>query len=151
MLVASVSFVLLLATACSQGPNRGASDGRPTRTIQVTMRDDFSFEPKAIKIRGGESIKFEVVNQGSGPHEFLLGNEQRQQEFEQGMQNGSHNMPGMGGMGPSGAPGVQLKGGESGSFVFVAPKSGPLLFGCHQPGHYKSGMRGILTISSALR
>lgn len=106
------------------------------------MRDDFSYEPREIRVRGGEAVEFRVRNEGKLDHEFLLGDERAQQKLQEAMQHGGHQMGGMG----AEVPGVEVSPGQGKSFVFVAPRTGTLIYGCHVAGHYKAGMRGVLKI-----
>ncbi|WP_114099919.1 cupredoxin domain-containing protein, partial [Thalassospira profundimaris] len=43
-----------------------------TRTIQVTMEDNF-FDMETIEVRAGETVRFEIVNKGEFVHEFNIG------------------------------------------------------------------------------
>jgi uncharacterized cupredoxin-like copper-binding protein len=115
-----------------------------SRTVRVTMLDDFKYDPAKVEVTEGETIKFVVVNQGQNEHEFLIGDEQTQQEYEESMDDANHGEHGMDVTGVSVEPGAQE------SFEFVVPKpAGKLLYGCHVTGHYRSGMRGELVYSTA--
>lgn len=39
-----------------------------------------------------------------------------------------------------------LEPGESHEMTWTFTSAGELLFGCHQPGHYESGMVGTITV-----
>jgi uncharacterized cupredoxin-like copper-binding protein len=106
------------------------------------MRDPFTYEPARLEVTEGETIEFVVINEGGIRHEFLIGDDKKQQEYEQGMRQGGHEEHG------NESNGVSVEPGAEKSFVFTVPKSdGPLLFGCHEPGHYQGGMRGEFVYS----
>jgi uncharacterized cupredoxin-like copper-binding protein len=56
------------------------------RTIAVSMFDTFRFEPIELSVEAGETIAFEVRNEGELSHEFALGADafQEQHEMEMG-------------------------------------------------------------------
>ena len=41
---------------------------------------------------------------------------------------------------------LRLEAGETGRMTLTFDESGPLLIGCHEPGHYKAGMVGSITV-----
>ena len=108
------------------------------------MRDPFTYEPARLEVMEGERIEFVVINEGRIRHEFLIGDDEKQQEYEQAMRQGGHEEHG------EESNGVSVEPGAEKSFVFTVPKSeGALLFGCHEPGHYEGGMRGEFVYSQA--
>src|SRR3546814_17561709 len=60
------------------GHSHGAAIGEPakasaaTRTIQVKLGDHF-YEPKTIKVKAGETVRFVLTNAGEHLHEFNVG------------------------------------------------------------------------------
>ncbi|MGH2661134.1 MAG: cupredoxin domain-containing protein, partial [Actinomycetota bacterium] len=84
--------MILLATgssflaACSSGSEAGTGSGgedRPgVRTVAVSALDSLRFEPAEIRVQSGEMVRFVVTNEGSGEHEFVLGDEATQMEHE---------------------------------------------------------------------
>jgi uncharacterized cupredoxin-like copper-binding protein len=131
----------VLLPACGGGrsgvPDQASTEGEAPRTVNVTMRDDFIYEPARLEVTEGETIEFVVVNEGKNTHEFLVGDDKKQREYEQTMRQGGHDEHAME------VTGVRVEPGGERSFVFKVPKAaGKLLFGCHEPGHYEGGMRG---------
>jgi len=106
---------------------------------------DNQFSPADIAVKPGEAVRFVVANKGTTDHEFLVGTESEQKKLGKDMQAGG----GMAGhqMGETAIPGVEVKPGETKDYAFQAPKSGALIYGCHVPGHYESGMRGTIRVS----
>ena len=155
MKLAALLLVLLLSTACGgdepshqhgPGAHAGAggtsafgSAGDPSeadRTIEVAAVDPLKFQPPALKVEQGETVTFEVSNDGSTDHEFVLGDA----AYQQG--HGAQ----MGGMGHSEGNGVFLSPGDSDSVTWTFDQPGEVLFACHVNGHFEAGMFGRIQV-----
>lgn len=102
------------------------------------MTDELRFEPEAFTIASGETVRFEVTNDGESDHEFLIGDEAAQAEFEEAMQAGMQHET---------DAGVSLDAGQTESFEYTFDEAGDLLAGCHEPGHYDGGMVATITVN----
>lgn len=114
------------------------------RTIEIEMLDSLRFEPETVDVQVGETITFALTNSGEIVHEFLIGDEEYQQEHAEEMaeMNG-------GTMGHGDRPnGIELDPGETGELTWTFTEEGELLYGCHEPGHYEGGMVGTINVSS---
>ena len=129
--------VALVLMAVAIPAYRSAMAGPGERTVTITIH--FSrFSPDSIDVRPGETIRFVVQNTDPIDHEFILGDASVQRFFEKGTE--ALHVPSSGVMGvPAGTTQVT-------TYTFAAT-AGSLLFGCHLPGHYAYGMRGIVTIA----
>ena len=130
---AAVALTLLVgAAAASRGAAARANDGPVRITIHYSK-----FEPADLAVEPGETIRFVIVNTDPIDHEFILGDEQVQLVHEDGTE--AHHPP---------RPGeVSVAAGETVVTTFTFPEtSGELIFGCHLPGHYDFGMRGVVSI-----
>lgn len=136
-------FLLTSVILTSCGTNPGAPAPEPDREIFVVMRDDFTYDPPSIEVTTGEIISFQVANKGKLRHEFLIGSRQQHEEHEKEMAAGNEH-----GAHESELEGVSVDAGDEESFTYIVPKSGDLLFGCHEPGHYEKGMRGSIQYRS---
>ena len=106
-----------------------------TRTAHIRIH--FSrFDPSDIAIEPGQTIRFVVENTDPIDHEFIVGDEQMQQAHEAGTE--AHHAP---------RPGEIIPPGGTVVTTVTFPSQGSLLFGCHLPGHYAYGMRGVITIT----
>lgn len=155
-LLAVVFALGLLASACASAGEAGVSDGGSggsvgltfgqagdpadvSRTIEVSGTDAMRFAPDAIDIEVGETVTFDVTNEGRLPHEFTLGDEAMQDEHEKEMAEAGtmlHDHP----------YSVWLEPGETKQLTWAFTKAGEFLFGCHVPGHYAAGMVGTITV-----
>jgi uncharacterized cupredoxin-like copper-binding protein len=103
------------------------------------MTDDFRFEPAEFTFQAGETARFEVTNAGAIVHEFLIGDEAAQEQFETEMSEGD-------GMAHHTEAGVSVEPGESETFEYTFAEAGELLAGCHEQGHYEGGMVATITV-----
>jgi uncharacterized cupredoxin-like copper-binding protein len=108
------------------------------RTIMLAATD-LKFTPMQIAVTIGETVKFEVRNDGQLQHEFILGSEAEQMEHDK-------EMAAMAGMNMTHSNGVSVAPGKTGTLIWTFTKAGTLLYACHVPGHYVAGMIGQLTI-----
>lgn len=135
--LAAVALVVL-SVGCAAGGEDGSASAEP---IVVRMTDDLRFDPPAVTVRAGETVRFEVTNGGATVHEFLIGDEADQAEYEAEMTDGH-------GEGHDSSAGVSVDPGETESFEYTFTAAGELLAGCHEPGHYDGGMRATITVES---
>lgn len=125
----------LLPLACAAP----ASDPTEVREVSVTMTDELRFEPDALAVAAGETVRFVIHNAGVSDHEFLIGDEAAQAEFAAEMVDGHDDAH-------AAEAGIALGPGETGEFTYTFDEPGELLIGCHEPGHYDGGMVGRITV-----
>jgi uncharacterized cupredoxin-like copper-binding protein len=137
-LIAAGIATALVACTPSGG---GSPTAEGARTVQVRMTDDLRYEPAEFTFEAGETVSFEVTNAGTIVHEFLIGDEAAQEDFEMEMSEGD-------GMAHDSDAGVSVEPGESETFEYTFNDAGQLLAGCHEPGHYDGGMRATIIVES---
>lgn len=156
---------LLAAPGHEYAFGKPAAAAQATRTVEVVMGDMY-FEPRALQVKAGETVRFVLVNNGQVPHEFNLGDAamhaRHQQEMLAMQGQMDHSAMGHGGMNHGGDDhGAMGSGGmqhDDPNMVMVAPgkraeltwtfsQSTPIEFACNVPGHYQAGMVGKLTIA----
>jgi uncharacterized cupredoxin-like copper-binding protein len=134
------------------GESADAADA--DRVVEVTMNDDFSFDPATIDVEAGETITFELVNGGAIGHDFTIGDDATQDAHEvemaemadtemdsedADMDMESEDEEGHG----ADSNAVTVAAGEQGELTWTFADAGEtILFGCHEPGHYDAGMVG---------
>ena len=132
--VSAVSAVALLGlTACGGGAR--ASDG--PETVVITVHHS-RFEPSAVRVRPGATVRFIVHNTDPIEHELIVGDEATQHIHEVGT-DALHRGPGA----------VSVAPGTTAETTYTFPGSGTLLYGCHLPGHWAYGMRGTIAITAS--
>lgn len=145
------ALMSMAAIAHASGDHAGGHDhgdaaiGEPgdaariTRTVRVDMADTMRFTPAQIIVQRGETIRFEVVNNGRVRHEMTLGTpadllshaEQMRKHPE--MEHADGNA-------------ATVDPGQRGEIVWHFTRSGSVEFACLQPGHFEAGMRGAVQV-----
>jgi uncharacterized cupredoxin-like copper-binding protein len=124
--------LLLAAAACSA---EGADDP-PSRTVDVRIR--FSrFHPEHFEFEAGTTLTFVVTNNDPIDHEFIIGSQRVQQVHEEGTEAHHGAKPGE----------ISIPAGATRSTTYRLGEPGELLIGCHLPGHYDFGMRGVIDVT----
>lgn len=142
LLCTSLALAALLAACASEPGHSDDHDASPheaDRVIVVSMTDDFRYDPDSFSVGAGETITFEVTNDGTIVHEFLVGDEEQQAEFAEEMASGD--------MHHDGEDGVSVEPGATERFTYTFETAGELLAGCHEPGHYEAGMVAPIAVS----
>lgn len=112
------------------------------RTIEVAVDNDLAFKPDEYEVAAGEVVTFRITNTGNVEHEFVLGDEQAQQQM-------AEEMAGDDGHAHSGemSNAVTIHAGEEAELTWRFPdEATAVLVGCHVPGHWEAGMRGSVTV-----
>lgn len=154
--IASAALLAMTGLALAAGSHAGGHDedmmavGMPgkasdvSRTIEVIMKEtddgEMVFEPKQIDVKKGETIRFTVLNKGELEHEFVLDNHEgvmKHKEMMEKMPEMEHDDPNS----------VRLDPGLDGEVVWKFANAGSFEFACLIPGHYDSGMKGMLTVA----
>ena len=143
MRAAGVGMILLslLLAGAATATAAGWLDRRhtPPQTRTVHIHIHFShFDATDIEVQPGQTIRFVVENTDPIDHEFIVGDEGVQQAHEAGTEAQHAPRPGEISIPP---------GGTVITTVTFPLQAGSLLFGCHLPGHYAYGMRGVITIA----
>jgi uncharacterized cupredoxin-like copper-binding protein len=117
-----------------------ADAAEAARTVEVTTPDTMAFEPSSIEVSAGETVTFRVTNTGQAVHEFTLGDAAMQQEHADAM---AHMPDGMAHDLPNS---ITLQPGETKQLTWRFGHVRTVEYGCHEAGHYASGMRGQITV-----
>lgn len=131
--VVAALVTALIAPACagddedSAGPTSSVA---ADQTVEITMVD-LAFRPEEVTVRAGTTVRFVFTNKGRIVHDATFGDEAHQQAVESGREK---------------RVGVILNPNKSGDYVRTFTAPGTLLIGCHQAGHYESGMKIRLTV-----
>jgi uncharacterized cupredoxin-like copper-binding protein len=123
--------LVVIPTACRPAP---ADEG--VETVEISVHYSH-FHPSTLAFPPGATVRFVVHNTDPIDHEFILGDTRIQNIHELGTE--AHHPPRPGEMSvPAGTTRVT-------TYTFTEP--GTLIFGCHLPGHYAFGMRGLVTVA----
>lgn len=146
-------IALALAAACASGPVttppiRAGTPADP-RVVNVIL-EDYSFVPTPIDLVPGETVRFNIIDGGTLPHEFVLGPQDWQDEWEAAdaaatPASGGLQQPDLAAVSvPPVAGGIRvyLQSGQLASVTYTVPSGAPPLLECHIPGHLEKGMVG---------
>jgi uncharacterized cupredoxin-like copper-binding protein len=114
---------------------------KSTRTVTVDMSDQMRFNPAALTVKQGDTIRFVVRNSGKVMHEFVLGTLPELKEHAELMKkhpNMEHDEPYMAHVSP----------GKTETIVWQFSKAGEFHFGCLLPGHFEAGMVGKINVTA---
>ena len=122
---------------------RAMAQSAGARTIGLTMVDSFYRPSSTIQLRRGDRVKFVLRNRGKLPHEAVIGTPAEQMAHEKEMvAMGAIDANAM-----SDTPeGVNVKPGATKILTFVFKKAGKYEIACHQPNHYKAGMKVTIDV-----
>lgn len=154
------SLPVLAAPGHEYAFGQPATAAQATRTVEVVMGDMY-FEPRALEVKAGETVRFVLVNNGQVAHEFNLGDaamharHQQQMLAMQGqmdpsaMEHGAmdHSAMAQGGMQHDEPNMVMVAPGKRAELTWTFSQTTPIEFACNVPGHYQAGMVGKLTIA----
>ena len=119
---------------------REGDPSNATRTIKVDMTDKMRFSPGELRIKAGQTIRFEVKNSGKTKHEMVLGTMQELKDHAELMRKHpgmEHDEPYMGHVAP----------GKTERIVWHFTKPGEFYYGCLIPGHFEAGMVGKIVVA----
>ena len=158
--LALFSLPSLASPADSFAFGKPGDAAKADRTVEIVMGDMY-YEPRSLKVKAGETVRFVLVNKGAVVHEFSLGDavmharHQKEMIAMQGQMD--HAAMGHGGMQHGGMQHgasmkhddpntVMVEPGKRAELIWTFSQSTPIEFACNVPGHYQAGMVGKLTI-----
>ena len=158
VLVAAALFIGIGGGALAHGPASQSAKGekktisteekpfgregdpkRATRTIKVDMNDTMRFTPAELRIKTGETVRFQVKNSGKTMHEMVLGTLDELKHHAELMKKHpgmEHDEPYMAHVAP----------GKTERIVWQFTKPGEFYYGCLVPGHFEAGMIGKVVV-----
>jgi len=137
----------LLAAACGGAAAPQPPD--PGRTVRIEM-SDFAFSPPQVVLQAGETVTLVLANVGTVEHELMAGTGAMPGHGYAQDWLASANVVGTSGDADHGGASVRVAARATAKLVFVVPNAtGRYEFACFVPGHYESGMRGVIVVASA--
>ena len=103
---------------------------------------DMIFEPKALEIKAGETLRFAITNTGELEHEFVLDTLDKNAEHKALMEQ----FPEMEHDDPNA---IRLDAGQTGDIIWAFTNAGAFEFACLIPGHYEAGMHSTIVVAEA--
>jgi uncharacterized cupredoxin-like copper-binding protein len=122
-----------------QAFGREGNPKKATRTVRIDMSDAMRFTPADVTVRRGETVRFDVRNNGKVMHEMVLGTMNELKEHAELMKKHpgmEHDEPYMAHVAP----------GKTERIVWQFTKPGEFHYGCLIPGHFEAGMVGRINV-----
>lgn len=117
---------------------------KPARIIELKMTEGsgtMTYSHNRIEVKKGEQIRFVITNTGELAHEFLLDSIENNAHHKIEMQKNpemEHDEPN----------GTRLQPTKTSEILWRFDKEGIFEFACLIPGHYESGMHGIVVVTA---
>jgi uncharacterized cupredoxin-like copper-binding protein len=115
---------------------------KPFRVVKVTMLEDgkkMVFEPAVVEVRLGEQVRFEIFNEGTWNHEFVLATDAANRKHAEVMKK----FPDMEHADPNA---LRLSPFAAGAILWKFTRRGTFEYACLIPGHLEAGMHGQVVV-----
>jgi len=142
----------LVAAACgedNEGSMTGSSTpiaGKADRSIDIRMVDN-AYEPKSLTVKAGETVRFIFANVSEVDHDAFIGDTAAQADHEDEMRAADESSDDRSMGSRDEGNGITLGSGEGADLTYTFAEPGTVEIGCHEPGHYDSGMKVAVTVS----
>jgi uncharacterized cupredoxin-like copper-binding protein len=116
--------------------------GKVDRVIVIEMREgdgSMSYGPSRIEVRKGEQVKLVLRNVGRLRHEIVIDTLESNARHKAEMEKS----PGMEHAEPNGR---HVEPGQTADLVWRFTNPGTFEYACLIPGHYESGMKGVIVV-----
>ena len=128
--------VLAVVAAAAAGACTATSQAA-TDVVKVEIHHS-RFIPATLTVPKGQTVHFVVRNTDPIDHEFIVGDQATQDRHEHGTDDHHDgSVPGE----------ISVPAGTTVTTTYHVDRPG-LLYGCHLPGHWAYGMRGVIRVSS---
>lgn len=137
--------LLLPVTAMAHEANAvgrvGTGPATTVRTLEIVEQADgkMVFSPNTIRVKRGETVRFDVTNAGKIDHEFRI-------DTVAGNAKHAVMMRDMPDMKHHEGNSIAISPGGSGHLSWTFTQAGTFEFACLIPGHYEAGMHGIVSV-----
>ncbi|MEO8274541.1 MAG: plastocyanin/azurin family copper-binding protein [Chloroflexota bacterium] len=134
---AGLAAAVFLLAGCSASP--AGRTLTPASEVEVILTDAMRMEPAELTVGIGAPVTFRITNMGKVEHEFYIGSEAEQTAHDAEMLAGPMHEH---------LNGVGLAPGETRTLTYTFERAGPVLAGCHVPGHYAAGMVARILVTA---
>ena len=128
-------LLAVLGIAVAACTPASGDEGDDVRTIELTIRHS-RFDPDALTVERGTSVRFVVHNADPIDHELIVGDAAVHERHENGTEAHHGAKPGE----------VSVAAGETAETTYRFDEVGDVLYACHLPRHLAYGMQGLVTV-----
>lgn len=148
--MAVVVLVAVAVLGCGKSSKTSAGSGqagdatKATRTTDIHITTAHRYDPSSVAVSPGETVTFNVINDDTALHEFVIGDDKVQNDYEK-LMAGMGTTP----MKMADKPNVvDVDPGQSKKLTWTFPtkKGTTVIYGSHQPGDYAGGLKGTVTV-----
>jgi len=148
-IAASLLIAACAGDASATPPISPGSASRP-RDVNIITKD-YSFLPPIVDLVPGETVLLHVINGGLVVHEVVIGDASVQDAWEAAEAAAANPPPGPTPVVsvPAAVAGVRIvvQSGQRVDLQWTVPLDpGPILIGCHIPGHWAKGMQAAIRL-----
>lgn len=104
-------------------------------TVELVVHHS-RFTPATVDVRPGTTVRFTIRNLDPIDHELIVGNDEVQRRHETGAEPHHGDRPGE----------VSVAAAGTATTTYRFGTAGTVPFGCHLPGHWDYGMRGVIRV-----
>jgi uncharacterized cupredoxin-like copper-binding protein len=112
---------------------------RVKRVITIQMSDTMRYFPSEIRVKRGETVRFNLKNGGELPHEMVIGTMEELKKHAAAMKKHAQ-------MNHAQPHAVHAAPGASARLVWQFTKPGEFYYACLVPGHFEAGMIGTIVV-----
>lgn len=128
-------------TAAADTPFGREGDARKVkRVIKIEMSDAMRYFPDSVRVKRGDTVRFNVHNSGQLPHEMVIGTMDELKKHAAMMRKENEDMA------HDEPYATQVAPGEVGRIVWQFSKPGEFYYACLIPGHLEAGMIGTIVV-----
>jgi uncharacterized cupredoxin-like copper-binding protein len=147
---AVAAAALLASAACggSDGTDETSSEDpqAEARDVHLSMVDN-AYSPATVDVEEGETVRFVFHNDGSVRHDAVIGDAATQDMHEQEVRAAGEGADAAEAMSHGSVPAITIEPGQMGELVHTFDEAGPMIVGCHEPGHYDAGMQIAVNVA----
>ena len=110
------------------------------RVIRIETSDTMRYFPDSLRVKRGDTIRFNVRNGGQMPHEMVIGTMDELKKHAEMMRREHHEMA------HDEAYMAHVQPGETGRIVWQFTRPGEFYYACLLPGHFEAGMIGMIVV-----
>ena len=153
-MAALLGSLVLAACSADSVATPPISPGSSTSPREVNIiTKDYSYLPPEVDLVPGETILLHVINGGLEVHEVVIGDTPVQDAWEAAEAAVANPPPGPTPLVsvPPAVAGIRIvvQSGERVDLLWTVPVNpGPILIGCHIPGHWAKGMQAAIRLVS---
>jgi uncharacterized cupredoxin-like copper-binding protein len=123
---------------------------KASRVVKISAKE-MRYDPETLTVKAGETITFELVNDGRKSHELTVGDAAYQEAANAMMVMMANmgmdpNAPEHAAMHAKAGNTIVVRSGETGSVTWKFTKPGEFIYACNFIGHAEAGMTGKITV-----